>query len=35
MKRFVTGESRSQEAVLSGRLDDCVAEDNLLKPVIE
>jgi len=33
MKRFVTGESRSQEAVLSGRLDDYVAEDNLVRAV--
>jgi transposase len=33
MKRFVTGESRSQEAVLSGRLDDYVAEDNPVRVV--
>jgi transposase len=33
MKRFVTGEDRSQEAVLSGRLDDYVAEDNPVRVV--
>jgi transposase len=33
MKRFVTGENRSQEAALSGRLDDYVAEDNLVRVV--